>query len=165
MATTTAEQRREQAKRDYDAFLDGCPTRELLSRLTDKWVALVIPALADGPQRHGELARRIAGVSQKMLTQTLRDAGARRPGHPHGHRLGAGPRRLRAHPARPRAVPGHARDQGLGGDAHGPRLRGPHPIRRTPLSASTRACRRTLPLRPTRGFAFAAGSRLRSRAL
>jgi DNA-binding HxlR family transcriptional regulator len=72
MATTTAAQRREQQKRDYDAFLDGCPTRELLSRLTDKWVALVIPSLAGGPQRHGELARRIAGISQKMLTQTLR---------------------------------------------------------------------------------------------
>jgi DNA-binding HxlR family transcriptional regulator len=72
MATTSAEQRREQGKRDYDAFLEQCPTRELLSRLTDKWVALVIPALVDGPQRHGELARRIAGVSQKMLTQTLR---------------------------------------------------------------------------------------------
>lgn len=72
MATTSAAQRREQAKRDYDAFLEGCPTRELLSRLTDKWVALVIPALAGGPLRHGELARRIAGVSQKMLTQTLR---------------------------------------------------------------------------------------------
>ncbi|MFF0151382.1 winged helix-turn-helix transcriptional regulator [Micromonospora sp. NPDC005203] len=72
MTTLTAAQRREQAKRDYDAFLEQCPTRELLSRLTDKWVALVIPALANGPQRHGELARRIAGVSQKMLTQTLR---------------------------------------------------------------------------------------------
>jgi DNA-binding HxlR family transcriptional regulator len=35
-------------------------------------VALVISALAGGPQRHSELARRIAGVSQKMLTQTLR---------------------------------------------------------------------------------------------
>jgi DNA-binding HxlR family transcriptional regulator len=68
----TAAQRRDQEKRDYDAFLDGCPTRELLSRLTDKWVALVIPALAGGPQRHSELAHRIAGVSQKMLTQTLR---------------------------------------------------------------------------------------------
>lgn len=72
MATTTAAQRREQAKHEYDAFLAGCPTRELLSRLTDKWVALVIPALVDGPQRHSELAHRIAGVSQKMLTQTLR---------------------------------------------------------------------------------------------
>ena len=72
MATATAAERREQAKRDYDAFLAGCPTRELLNRLTDKWVALVIPALAGGPQRHSDLARRIAGVSQKMLTQTLR---------------------------------------------------------------------------------------------
>ncbi|MEV4714111.1 helix-turn-helix domain-containing protein [Micromonospora sp. NPDC049374] len=72
MATTTAEQRREQAKRDYDAFLAACPTRQLLSTLTDKWAALVIAALAGGPQRHSELARRIAGVSQKMLTQTLR---------------------------------------------------------------------------------------------
>src|SRR4051794_7366196 len=72
MATTTSAQRQEQAKRDYDAFLAACPTRELLSTLTDKWTALVIAALADGPQRHGELARRIAGVSQKMLTQTLR---------------------------------------------------------------------------------------------
>lgn len=72
MATNSAEQRRDQAKREYDAFLDACPTRELLSRLTDKWVALVIPALAGGPQRHSELAHRIAGVSQKMLTQTLR---------------------------------------------------------------------------------------------
>jgi DNA-binding HxlR family transcriptional regulator len=72
VATQTAAQRRDQAKRDYDAFLAGCPTRELLSTLTDKWAALVIAALADGPKRHGELARRIAGVSQKMLTQTLR---------------------------------------------------------------------------------------------
>jgi hypothetical protein len=46
MATSTAAQRREQAKRDYDAFLARCPTRELLSRLTDQWVPLAIPALA-----------------------------------------------------------------------------------------------------------------------
>lgn len=72
MATTTAAQRREQSKRDYDAFLVGCPTRELLNTLADKWSALVIAALESGPQRHSELARRVAGVSQKMLTQTLR---------------------------------------------------------------------------------------------
>lgn len=40
--------------------------------LADKWVCLVVAALADGAMRHGELARAIAGVSQKMLTQTLR---------------------------------------------------------------------------------------------
>ncbi|SDZ65330.1 transcriptional regulator, HxlR family [Asanoa ishikariensis] len=39
---------------------------------TNKWAALVIAALAGGPQRHSELVRRIAGVSQKMLSQTLR---------------------------------------------------------------------------------------------
>jgi DNA-binding HxlR family transcriptional regulator len=40
--------------------------------VSDKWVGLVFCALGDGSKRHSELARRIAGVSQKMLTQTLR---------------------------------------------------------------------------------------------
>lgn len=72
MATRTASQRRAQAKREYDAFIAECPTREMLETLSDKWMGLVLSALADGPKRHSELARRIAGVSQKMLTQTLR---------------------------------------------------------------------------------------------
>ncbi|MFF7357820.1 MULTISPECIES: winged helix-turn-helix transcriptional regulator [Streptomyces] len=72
MATTTAAQRREQARADYDAFLRACPTNQLLGRLSDKWVSLVVAALAAGPQRYSDLGRRIAGVSPKMLTQTLR---------------------------------------------------------------------------------------------
>jgi DNA-binding HxlR family transcriptional regulator len=72
MPTTTARERREQAKRDYDAFMAECPTRQLLGSLSDKWLGLVLGALGGGSKRHGELARRIAGVSQKMLTQTLR---------------------------------------------------------------------------------------------
>ena len=86
MPTRTAAQKRAQAKADYDAFLAGCPSRRLLDRISDKWVALVLAALGgDGPYRHGadrvggprsmrysELSRRLAGVSQKMLTQTLR---------------------------------------------------------------------------------------------
>ncbi|MFH0178147.1 winged helix-turn-helix transcriptional regulator [Streptomyces cacaoi] len=72
MATTTAAQRREQARSEYDAFLRDCPTNQLLDRLSDKWVSLVVSALAPGPQRYSALARRIAGVSPKMLTQTLR---------------------------------------------------------------------------------------------
>ena len=72
MATRTAAQRRAQAKREYDAFIAECPTRAMLATLSDKWMGLVLSALADGPRRHSELARRIAGVSQKMLTQTLR---------------------------------------------------------------------------------------------
>ncbi|MEH3033314.1 MAG: helix-turn-helix domain-containing protein [Aeromicrobium erythreum] len=79
MATTTATQRREQAKDAYNAFLAVCPSRQLLDRLSDKWVVLVLCALggdADGGEvtslRYSELARTIAGVSPKMLTQTLR---------------------------------------------------------------------------------------------
>jgi DNA-binding HxlR family transcriptional regulator len=69
----TAAQQRAQAKLTYDAFLAECPSRQLLDRLSDKWVALVLAALADeGTMRYSQLARRIAGVSQKMLTQTLR---------------------------------------------------------------------------------------------
>jgi DNA-binding HxlR family transcriptional regulator len=72
VATATATQRREQAKKDYDAFMAECPTRQLMGSVSDKWVGLVFCALGDGSKRHSELARRIAGVSQKMLTQTLR---------------------------------------------------------------------------------------------
>ena len=72
MATTTAAQRREQARTEYDAFIAACPTRKLLDRLSDKWVTLILAALAGGALRYGDLSRKIAGVSQKMLTQTLR---------------------------------------------------------------------------------------------
>ena len=72
MPTMTAQQRRRKAKEEYDAFLAACPSRQLLDALSDKWVTLVLTALSDGPRRYSELARTIAGVSQKMLTQTLR---------------------------------------------------------------------------------------------
>jgi DNA-binding HxlR family transcriptional regulator len=72
MPKRTAAERRRQAKIAYDAFLATCPSRQLLDTLSDKWVCLVLSALVTGPKRHGELARHIAGVSQKMLTQTLR---------------------------------------------------------------------------------------------
>ncbi|OZC83624.1 transcriptional regulator [Rhodococcus sp. 06-412-2C] len=57
----------------HDSFLVTCSSRQLLSRLADKWVTLVLCALMDGRARHSVLARRITGVSQKMLTQTLRN--------------------------------------------------------------------------------------------
>jgi DNA-binding HxlR family transcriptional regulator len=72
MPVRTAAQRRREAKIAYNAYLERCPSRQLLDTLSDKWVMLIMSALADGPQRHGQLATRIAGVSQKMLTQTLR---------------------------------------------------------------------------------------------
>ena len=81
MATMTAAQKRAQAKADYDAFIAECPSRKLLDRISDKWVTLILAALgSDGSQdsgaprsmRYSELSRLLAGVSQKMLTQTLR---------------------------------------------------------------------------------------------
>src|SRR4051794_29136110 len=70
--TKTAERRRAEAKVAYDAFLATCPTQQVLATVGDKWSALLVNALADGPRRHGELRTTVAGVSQKMLTQTLR---------------------------------------------------------------------------------------------
>jgi DNA-binding HxlR family transcriptional regulator len=86
MATMTEAQKRAQAKAEYDAFLAACPSRKLLDRISDKWVTLILAALGSdgshqpgagcggGPRsmRHSELLRLLAGVSQKMLTQTLR---------------------------------------------------------------------------------------------
>ena len=86
MSTQTAAQTRAHAKQEYDAYLANCPSRQLLDRISDKWVALILAALGtDGPcgsgldscgeprsMRYSELSRRLAGVSQKMLTQTLR---------------------------------------------------------------------------------------------
>lgn len=73
MATQTAGQRRHKARLEYDAYLATCPSRQLLSLLASKWVVLVLSALDDDAVRYSELRRRIAGVSQKMLTQTLRE--------------------------------------------------------------------------------------------
>jgi DNA-binding HxlR family transcriptional regulator len=50
----------------------NCESRQALDRVADKWTSLVVYALVDGPKRHGELRRTIQGISQKMLTQTLR---------------------------------------------------------------------------------------------
>ncbi len=72
MVTMRADERRELARRAYNANLAECPGHELLATLSDKWVTLVLAALADGPLRHSELARTVAGATQKMLTQTLR---------------------------------------------------------------------------------------------
>ena len=72
MPTMTAAQRREQERVAFDAFLADCPSRLVLDRISDKWVTLVIASLADGPRRFSEVSRQLAGVSQKMLTQTLR---------------------------------------------------------------------------------------------
>src|SRR5881296_551571 len=63
-----------------------CPSRLVLDRIADKWTALVIQILARGTMRYAQLQRAIGGISQKMLTQTLRslerDGLVRRKVHP-----------------------------------------------------------------------------------
>jgi DNA-binding HxlR family transcriptional regulator len=56
-----------------NVYAADCPTRRVLDRIADKWTALVIGALEDGPRRFSEIQRGIGGISQKMLTQTLRE--------------------------------------------------------------------------------------------
>ena len=73
MPTMSAQQRRDQAKVEFDAYLASCPSRKLLDRISDKWVTLVLKSLIDGPKRYSELSHQLAGVSQKMLTQTVRN--------------------------------------------------------------------------------------------
>ncbi len=57
-----------------DSYLHRCPARELLGLLADKWVLLVVGVLrvSEGPVRFNVLRRRLDGITQKMLTQTLR---------------------------------------------------------------------------------------------
>ncbi|MDI6935784.1 helix-turn-helix domain-containing protein [Serratia sp. Se-PFBMAAmG] len=49
-----------------------CSARDALALISGKWVMLILPALAKEPLRNGELMRKIEGISQKVLTQTLR---------------------------------------------------------------------------------------------
>ena len=56
-----------------DPYTRGCPSRDLLDRIGDKWTVLVLGTLASqGARRFTQLRRELAGVSEKMLTQTLR---------------------------------------------------------------------------------------------
>ena len=55
-----------------DLYDPECPCRDILDLVSSKWAALVIGKLEERPHRFGELRRAVGGISQKMLTQTLR---------------------------------------------------------------------------------------------
>ena len=57
----------------YDAFKRTCMSHTVLEVLASKWVYLVVCALRRTTLRHGELARKVEGITPKMLTQTLRE--------------------------------------------------------------------------------------------
>lgn len=76
----TAAEKKTAAKTQYNAYLAACPSQQLLTQVSGKWVTLVLSALSSGPEcdgeprpmRYSELARVLAGVSPKMLSQTLK---------------------------------------------------------------------------------------------
>lgn len=55
-----------------DVYSAPCPSRAALDRIADKWTALLVGSLADGTKRFSELRVAVGGISEKMLTQTLR---------------------------------------------------------------------------------------------
>lgn len=55
-----------------DPYDRDCPSRQVLDRVGDKWTVLVLGALESGPLRYSEIEARIPGLTQKMLTQTVR---------------------------------------------------------------------------------------------
>jgi len=71
----TTQQMAEKALRcihSIDVFDQTCASHQAVGRLADKWTLLLFYALAQGTKRYSELLRQIAGISPKMLTQTLR---------------------------------------------------------------------------------------------
>lgn len=58
--------------RPYDVYELRCPTRMVLDRIADKWAVLILDRLRDGPVRFNHLRRDIKGISQKVLSQTLK---------------------------------------------------------------------------------------------
>lgn len=55
-----------------DVYAAMCPCRDWLDLLAQRWTALAIGALEDGPRRFGQLRTQLEGISPKVLTQTMR---------------------------------------------------------------------------------------------
>lgn len=60
-----------QQLRDGNLFAEQCPSREVLKHVTSRWGVLILVALRDGTHRFSDLRRKMGGVSEKMLAQTL----------------------------------------------------------------------------------------------
>lgn len=56
----------------FSVYSDRCYSRNVLEGISDKWSILILTALSTGVFRFGELRRKVGGISQKMLTQTLK---------------------------------------------------------------------------------------------
>ena len=60
-----------QQLRDGNLFAEQCPSREVLKHVTSRWGVLILVALRDGTHRFRDLRRKMGGVSEKMLAQSL----------------------------------------------------------------------------------------------
>lgn len=58
---------------EYNVYASACPTRMIFDRLSDKWSLLILHRLRGQPVRFNQLLREIDGISQKMLSQTLKN--------------------------------------------------------------------------------------------
>lgn len=67
----TTQERTEEQSFPYDVFAKACPSRGTLEHVTGRWGGLTLCALHEGSLRFNELRRRVDGVSEKMLSQTL----------------------------------------------------------------------------------------------
>lgn len=56
----------------YDVYTQACPSRLVLDRVADKWAVLILGRIDDEPVRFNQLRREIQGISQKVLSQTLK---------------------------------------------------------------------------------------------
>ncbi|MEQ9940519.1 helix-turn-helix domain-containing protein [Pectobacterium aroidearum] len=57
----------------YDVYAKHCPTRMILDRVADKWTLLILNILVERPMRFNQLKRDVEGISQKVLSQTLKN--------------------------------------------------------------------------------------------
>ncbi|WP_133915836.1 winged helix-turn-helix transcriptional regulator [Streptomyces sp. NBC_00582] len=82
----STQERAEDADLPYNVFAKACPSRGTLEHVTGRWGGLTLGALHEGSLRFNELRRRVDGVSEKMLSQTLhaleRDGLVRRDAQP-----------------------------------------------------------------------------------
>ncbi|QJT78807.1 helix-turn-helix domain-containing protein [Kosakonia sp. MUSA4] len=71
MKTVSAPQTLSEQIRDGNLFAEQCPSRDVLKHVTSRWGVLILVALRDGTHRFSDLRRKMGGVSEKMLAQSL----------------------------------------------------------------------------------------------
>ena len=58
---------------DWNVMLATCPSRTSLAKIANKWTAMIVISLSDGPARFGTIRHTVGGISGKVLAATLRD--------------------------------------------------------------------------------------------